>query len=197
MKTIMLTTALVLASTAAFAGDFDANEVVLSAQSGGLKFALGTVEGDLTSVATTANFANYQLGIFESSADATVTYGRVTDTLSAKLAYNLSTDLNDATSLYGTAAVAYTAPTADLTDGDVTVAPTVGVSYAATESLSVFGDVTYTWNATNDWDAEGGSFAVGADYAVSETVSVTPSVIRSFNTGADATNLKLEATLRF
>lgn len=197
MKTLMLTTALVLASTAAFAGDFDSNEVVLSAKSGGLKFSLGSVDGNLTSVSTTGTFANYQLGRFDSSADLSVTYGRADETLGAELAYNLSTDLNESLSLYGTAAVAYTAPTADLGDGVVTVAPTVGAAYSVTESLSVFSDVTYAWDATNDWAEQGGSLAIGADYAVSETVSIAPSVIRTFNTGADATNMKVEATLRF
>lgn len=197
MKTLMLTTALVLASTAAFAGDFDSNEVVLSAKSGGLKFSLGSVDGNLTSVSTTGTFANYQLGRFDSSADLSVTYGRADETLGAELAYNLSTDLNESLSLYGTAAVAYTAPTADLGDGNVTVAPTVGAAYSLTESLSVFSDVTYAWDATNDWTEQGGSLAIGADYAVSETVSIAPSVIRTFNTSADATNMKVEATLRF
>lgn len=197
MKTLMLSTALVLAASVAFAADFESNEVVVSAQSGGLEFSLGTVDGELTSVATTGTFANYQLGRFDTSVDATVAYGRADETLGVELAYNLSTDLNDRVELYGTAAVAYTAPTSDLGNGEVSVAPTLGAAYSINETLSAFGDVTYSWTATNDWAREGGAVEVGVDYQVAQNVTVTPSLVRTFDTGADATNLKMELGFRF
>ena len=197
MKTLMLSTALVLAVSVAFAADFDANEVVVSAQSGGLEFSLGTVDGELNSVATTATFANYQLGRFDTSVDATVSYGRLDETLGVELEYNLSTDLNAQVELYGTAAVAYTAPTSDLGNGEVSVAPTLGAAYSINETLSAFGDVTYSWNVSNEWAREGGAVEVGVDYQVAQNVDITPSLVRTFDTGADTTNMKLELGLRF
>jgi opacity protein-like surface antigen len=198
MKTFMITTAAIaVLSTSALAADFDSNEFVVTAQSGGLELSLGTVDGDLSSVSTTGTFANYALGRFETSVDATLTYGRLDNTLGLELGYNMSTDLNDKVGVYGSAAVAYVAPTADLGAGDVFVAPTLGATYAVSETFGAFADVTYDWNASNDWTGTGGAVEVGVNYAVAQNVTLTPSLVRTFDTAVNETNLKLEVGFSF
>jgi opacity protein-like surface antigen len=198
MKKVMIATAaLAVMATSAFAADFDANEFVVTAQSGGLELSLGTVEGELNTVSTTGTFANYQLGRFDTSVDATLTYGRLSDTLGVELGYNLETAMTDTVGVYGTVAVAYVAPTTDLNGGDVFVAPTLGVSYTVSETFDAFADVTYAWDASNDWTGVGGAIEVGVNYEVAQNVTLTPSVVRTFDTATDATNLKLEVGFSF
>jgi opacity protein-like surface antigen len=198
MKTFMITAvAAALMSTAAIAEDFSATEFVTTARSGALEFSIGTVDGDVSTFTTGATVAEYTLGRFETNVYTSLTYGRLTDTLDLTLEYNAQTALNDRWTAYGTAALSYVTPTGDLGAGDVFVAPTLGVSYAANDKLDVFGDVTYAWNASNNWNRTGGAFEIGVDYAINERVSVTPSLVRTFDTAADATNFKLEVGFRF
>lgn len=198
MKTFMFTTALVaIMSTAAFAEDFKATELVTTARSGALEFSIGTVDGDLSTFTTGATIAEYTVGRFETNVYTSLTYGRLTDTLDLTVEYNAQTALNDRWTAYGTAALSYVTPTGDFGTGEVFARPTVGFSYAASDRANIFGDVTYVWNASNNWSRNGGALEIGVDYALNDRVSVTPSLIRTFDTGADATNFKLEVAFSF
>ena len=197
MKKILLATALVVAASAAFADNFDANQVNTTVNSGILSFSLGTVAGELTTVGTSATVAAYSIGNVNTSAEVSLTYGRLSDTFDLGVAYNLDTAVNPSLKAYGTAEVSYVTPTADLDAGDAFFAPTVGLSYAAAKHADVFGEVSYSWNMSNDWTSEGGAVEVGVDYALTEQLSITPSLVRSFNTGADETNAKLGLTFNF
>ena len=198
MKTFMITAvAAAIMSTAAIAQDFKATEFVTTARSGALEFSIGTVDGDVSTFTTGATVAEYTLGRFDTNVYTSLTYGRLTDTLDLTVEYNAQTALNDRWTAYGTAALSYVAATGDLGAGDFFVAPTLGVSYAVNDRADVFGDVTYAWNASNDWARTGGALEIGVDYALNERVSVTPSLVKTFNTGADATNFKLEVGFSF
>jgi opacity protein-like surface antigen len=198
MKIFMITTALVaLMSTAAVAQDFKATEFVTTARSGAFEFSIGTVDGEVNTFTTGATVAEYNLGRFETSVYTSLTYGRLTDTLDLTVEYNAQTALYDRWTAYGTAALSYVTPTGNLSAGDFFVAPTLGVAYAASDNASIFGDVTYTWNASNSWNRAGGAIELGLDYALNERVSVIPSLVRTFDTGADATNFKLEVSFSF
>jgi outer membrane protein W len=197
MKTFMITTAVAsVLATATLAEDFKSNEVILSAKSGNLELSLGTVEGKLNTVSTTANFANYKLGRFDTSVDATVAY-MLNDTLGLELEYNLATALNDKVGVYGSAAVGYIAPTSSLSDGDVFAGPTVGATYTVTDKLDTFAEVAYAWNVSDDWSRTGGALEVGVDYAMTKDVHVTPSLVRTFDSVDNSTNLKLEVGMSF
>ena len=198
MKNIVLATALVFAGTTAMAADFESNEFVVTAQSGQFELSLGTVDGDLNTVSTTAvGVAAYSMGRFDTSIDLGLTYGRLDDTLGVAATYNLSTAINPVLSVYGSAELAYVAPTADLGAGDVFATPTLGAAYTVTDGVTAFGEVSYGWNASEDWARQGGALEVGADFFVTEKITLTPSVVHTFDTASDATNLKLEAALRF
>jgi hypothetical protein len=198
MKTLMIATAFVASlATASFADDFKANEFIVTAQSGNLELSLGTVDGQLSTIETGATIAQYTLGRFDTGVYTSIAYGRLDDTLALNLEYNLSTALTNDLTAYGTAAVSYVTATGDLGGGDVFVAPTVGLEYAVNGRVGVFGDVTYAWNASDSWTRTGGAVELGATFALTDIATITPSVVRTFDTGADATNLKLEVGFRF
>jgi opacity protein-like surface antigen len=198
MKTFMTTTAIALfiASTAA-AQDFKATEYRSTFASGALQFSLGTVEGELETIATGATVANYSIGALENFVYTELEYNRAVSTLALTLEYGVFAELDSRFAAYGTAAVSYITPTASLGSGDFYVAPTLGVSYAALDNLSIFGDVTYTWNASNSWAREGGAVEVGVAYSLTDNFSVIPSLVRTFDTGANTTNVKIETVFRF
>lgn len=200
MKNILLATALIasLSATAvAAAENFEATEVVTSFNSGLLKFSLGTVDGELNTVKTGANVAAYTLGNFDMSTDVSLSYGRLSDTLDLSVDYNAKTAVNPSLTVYGTAGVSYVTPTSDLSAGDAFFEPTLGASYAVAKKADAFAEVSYAWNMSDSWARDGGSVEVGVDYALSETATVTPSLVRTFDTGADTTNLKLELGFGF
>jgi hypothetical protein len=73
----------------------------------------------------------------------------------------------------------------------------VGANYVVAEKLSVFTEVSYDFNASQDWTQQGGEATLGLDYAVNDSLSVRPSIVRSFDTGADETNLNVALALSF
>ncbi len=198
MKTLMITSVFVaLTSTTVMAADFAATEFVTTARSGALEFSIGTVDGKTSTFTTGATVAEYTLGRFETNVYTSLSYGRLTDTLDLTLEYNAQTALDSRWTVYGTAAVSYVTPTGNLGAGDIFVAPTLGAFYTVTDRLGLFGDVAYTWNTSNNWARSGGAVEVGLDYSLNDRVAITPSLVRTFNTGADATNFKLEVGFSF
>jgi hypothetical protein len=199
MKRFMtiIATAIFATTATASANDFKATEFVATAYSGALEFSLGTVDGELNTITTGATIAEYQLGQFDTLVYTSLEYGRLSNTLDLSLEYKAQTEIAPALILYGSTTVSYVAPTTDLSAGDVFVAPKLGVAYAATDSVGLFGDVEYSWNASNSWTRSGGVLEVGLDYNVSDSIVITPSVLRTFDTAADTTNFKLELGLRF
>lgn len=195
MKTLMLSAALVLSTTAAFAADFDNNSVDLVLERDNLTFGVATTAGEATDLSVAVAVLPYEaLG-----ADADLTFGAEYDiqsedfTLSAT--YGLSKHYGQV-NVYGSLEAAYTIESgADAGAWDAT--PTAGVAYRVNDQLTAFTDVDYTWDASNDWAAEGGSVELGARYAINDDIALTPSVVRTFDTGADETNLNLKVALRF
>ena len=200
MKTIILSTAFAFVAGAAMAADTDwnATQFATTFQSGQFELSLGTVDGELNTVSTTAtDLVAYNLGIFDTSLNVGLTYGRLDETLAVSAKYGLSVALNPVANVYGSSKLAYVTPTADLGEGKVYTTPTIGASYTVIDGVTTFAEVSYDWNVSDDWERLGGALQVGADFFVAESVTLTPSVVRTFDTGADATNLKVEAALRF
>jgi hypothetical protein len=199
MKNLMITTALfATVSTAAIAEDFKANQYVTTFTSGSLEFSLGAVETDLTTVTTTAvGVATYSFGAVDTSLDLSFGYDLDEDAVTTAATLNASTAPTPLLTVYGSAELAYVADTGALSDGEVFVSPTVGTAYAVSDSAAVFAEVGYAWNASDNWVADGGEVEVGVDFAASEAFTISPSLVRTFDTTDNATNFKVEATLRF
>ena len=195
MKNILLATALVFAGTAAIAADFDNNGVNLVLERDNLTFGIDTVAGEATELSVgVAVLPHTVVG-----ADADLTFGAAYNiqnedfTLSAE--YGLSKKFNQL-NVYGSAEAAYTIA-AGANNGGWEATPTVGAAYQVNDKLTAFTEVSYTWDASDDWTQVGGEVEAGARYAINDDIAFTPSVTRSFDTGADETNLNLEVGLRF
>lgn len=112
------------------------------------------------------------------------------DNLYARAEYNFGADLHTNLSVYGSAAVQYEI------GGVWTLDPSIGVSYGITERIGVFGEVGYTYGLTNTV-TNGGYVEVGTPVSITDSVYVTPSIKRTFNSAADETSAHLKLTYRF
>lgn len=196
MKTVMFASAIAISlSTAAFAADFDNTGVDFLLERDNLTFGVETVRGEATALTFGVAVLPHAVG----SADADVTlgfeYGIVSEDLTFSAAYGLTKNYGQL-SAYADVEAAYTVASG-ATNGVWNVTPTVGTTYRVNDKLTAFGEVAYTWEASNDWARAGGAVEVGARYALTDDLALAPSLVRTFDTGADATNFNLKVALRF
>jgi long-subunit fatty acid transport protein len=195
MKKLMLSAALVVAASTAFAADFDNNSVDLVLERDNLTFGVSSTAGEATDLSV--GVAVLPHAVLGADADLTLgaEYGIQSEDLTLSAAYGLSKHYGQV-NVYGSFEAAYTIESgADEGTWDAT--PTVGVAYRVNDQLTTFADVDYTWDATNDWTTDGGSVELGVRYAINDDVALTPSLVRTFDTESDETNLNLEVALRF
>lgn len=192
---IALATVAALAGTAAYADvvakDFSNTGLDVVFTSNNLSFAAKTTDGELDSVETRIRVLPHSLGFAEADVTAYAGYSIGADNVYVGGKYNLSKDM-DALKLYGYVGAEY-----DVGTTDWTVTPMVGADYVVAERLSVFTEISYDYNASQDWAKQGGEAALGVNYAVNDSLSVRPSIVRSFDTGADETNLNVALALSF
>jgi hypothetical protein len=196
MKTFMLTSALALSlSNAAVASDFDNNGLNLVLERGNLTFELDTVAGEAT--ALSFGVAVLPHTVLGADADLTlgVEYAIQDEDFALTAAYGLSKQYGQV-SVYGELEAAYNIASGG-NKGNWDATPTVGATYTVNDKLSTFGEVSYTWNASDNWSGQGGAVEIGARYALTDDLALTPSLVRTFETGADATNFNIEVAFRF
>lgn len=196
MKTTLIALATVTALAAPVAAeDFDNTAVSISAEMG--RFSL-EVEGDSNGYVSTtvgAEVLSYGLGTnVDSTLDVFAKHYEAVDDFAVGAAYTVTYAPN-ALSVYGSAEVEY-----DFASEDAFVTPTVGAAYVVAEGVNAWGEVGYTWNASNDWAREGGVAEVGVDFAVASNIVLTPSVVYNFDQvggAADEAQLNLGVGLKF
>ena len=195
MKKILLATTFMAFASGAFAADFDNNGVDLKFTNGNLQFDVNTVNGELDAVGAGVTVLQGELAGFRTGVDVKVAYNLNAETIAASAAYVAAKEfgaVNVDASLKGVYTVNDNGG-----QGIVTAEPSVTVGYVFADKAAAFTEVGYAWNVSDSWAAEGGYAKVGIDYAVSETVSLKPSLVRTFDTGADETNANLEVALAF
>lgn len=206
MKTIALAAIAALTfSSTAMADDFDYTALTTTVNHGELEFSVtGVLDNtdvsfeDAWMVTVGTDIANYKMGDFDANAFLYAGYGQVAgiDAVGLGLDYTVSQTHDGNTLSFGVDSL-YVAETGDLGDGVLAMTPNVGLDVAVAEQFTVFGEVGYTFDATNDFDSLGGYAELGVDVSITDTVSVRPSVIRSFDTGADSTQAAVELVLSF
>lgn len=196
MKSVLLAAAAVaVLGTAAVADDFDNTAVTLELYRDNVAYSLGTVAGEATTLGVDVAILPHD--VLGATADVTLgaEYGIVSEELTFSAAYGVSKQFNTVTA-YGELEAAYTVGTG-ATDGVWVATPLVGASYAFNDRLSAFGEVSYSWDASNDWASQGGLAEIGAVYNIQDGLYVQPSITRSFDTAADETNVALKVGLAF
>ena len=203
MKTTILSlvAAFGITATAAVADDFDNNTYGINITSGVMDFAIDGNEDGITDLETGLTGFGYTAGAYEGEVRTALAYNLDDDTIGIRGEYNAAYDLSTDLSVYGTAAVDYTTLETDLGNGDFFFDPSAGVSYTVNNTVSVFGEVGYTWDLTDDHVGAGftdsGYVEAGVPLAINSTVTVTPSIVREFDTADDETNFNLDVTLNF
>lgn len=193
--------ALGVTAGAASADDFDNNTFGLNVNSGALDFGIDANEDGLTDFEAGLTGFEYAVSRFEGELRTALAYNFDEDTIGIRGEYNADYYLGRNFTVYGSAAVEYVTPETDLSDGDFFFDPSAGVDYAILDSVSVYGELGYTWDLTNDHVAadfeDNGYVEVGVPFAVNDTVTVTPSVVREIDTVDEETNVNLDVTLNF
>jgi opacity protein-like surface antigen len=195
MKKILITTALVFAGTAAMAADFDNNSVDLVLERDNVTLGVSTLDGEPTDLSLSATVLPYTIMGLDADLTLGAKYGIQSEDFNLSAEYELSKNISK---LNVNAAVKadYTIASG-ANDGVWAVTPSVGAKFNVNNKLSAFGDVSYEWDASNDWARAGGAVEAGARYALTDDLAITPSLVRTFDTGADETNLNVKVALRF
>jgi len=206
MKTLVISAAMALGlSSVASAGDFDTNRLTTTVTDGTLEFTATTNVGsdfngigDVWTLGAGAYVLEYELGAGTSEVFVFGEYTEVNDqgvgTLGAEYIY---TETREGATLELAGQVAYTADTSDFGNGDVFVTPRVGLEFMVTDQLDMFGEVGYSWNASEDFTATGGYGELGVDVSLNDNLAIRPSVVKPFDTANDDAYANIELEFQF
>lgn len=196
MKTVIIAAVLGLMSTAAFAGDFKAPETTLQFNHNSLETSITQKDGDLGTLKVGAYILPHNIGKLNDNVFASVGYEFGSKNVVLGLDYKMSMPVNDKVGVYGTIGTSYVVADGS-TKGDFKVTPYAGVKYTFSDKLYGFGEVGYSWDASNSWANEGGYGKLGVNYMLTNTVYIEPSVIRTFDTAANDTNFAVKVGVNF
>ena len=191
MKTTILAMVAAFGLTAgtASADDFDNTTASVTAEFG--RYDL-TIEGSEDNGYTELSFGANIVGGLDMSA----THYHSADAYGLGLDYTMTTQVG-AVAVWGVAEVEYIAPEGDFGDGDFFATPTVGAGYDITDAVTAWSEVGYTWNASESFDRVGGVAEVGVDFTLADNVTLTPSIVRTFDTAADNTQAHIGLSFSF
>lgn len=197
MKTIIMTSAAIaMLASASLADDFDRNTMTTTIETSSTVTEFAFDEDGLTGFETSVTTFAYDIGSIQSAVNGGFAYDFNTDELSLIAQYGVMTYASNLT-VYGTAEVEYRTAQTDFSNGDVFVNPYAGVDYAFAEKASVFAEVGYSWNATDDWAEQGGYVEIGVPVYTDYNISITPSVVQTFDDGVETANFNLDVAYTF
>ena len=171
-------------------GDFDDNVYTATMTVKSLEFSASTVESGATSVLGGIHLLPGSIGDATTSLFVSLEYNLNTDESVVAAEYNLNANLSDRVWTYAGLEVAY-----ETASEDVFVTPSAGLGYTLGEKISVFGEVDYTFNASEDFAEVDGTVELGFDFGVTEALSIRPSVVMGFE--SQETNASLELVASF
>jgi outer membrane protein W len=153
----------------------------------------GSEDNGYESATVGAEVLSYSMGTnIDSALDVYLTHYHNDDEYAVGAEYTVTYAPN-ALSVYGSAQVEY-----HFDDKEVLVTPTVGAAYVVAETVTAWGEVGYTWDASDDWNRHGAVAEVGVDFAVASNIMLTPSVSYEFDNGQDNdAQLNLGLSLKF
>jgi hypothetical protein len=184
-------------ATAASAENFKNNTFSVTAISGSLDFTLDGDKDGLTDAEVGAVFLPHSLGSFDADVRVAFAYDLDSSRVGVRGEYGVAGEVATNLAVYSIAAVEYVTSASDLGNGDFLLDPSFSVAYHITDRVSVFGEVGYTWDLSNSFDRLGGYAEVGVPFAVTDSITVTPSVVREFDTGNRDYNFNLGVAFAF
>jgi len=198
MKTFI--TAVIIAaaaSTAAYAEDWKNTTMEINMVSGPLDFSIEANQDNFTDLEFGYTFYEHTYGGVDADIRfALGTNARNADNLTFLGQYNMSTVVGNNFELYGTAEIAYVS-SADLDDESWMFRPETGVMFNVNDKVSVFGEVGYSWNMSDDFADEGGYVQIGMPFHATDSMTITPSIVQTFDVADESANFRLEASFNF
>lgn len=191
--------------TVATAGDFDVNAFTTTIDTGTFEFSGTTFVGNdgigLGDSAVFSAGATVMTGVTAYGDTDLFVYGTYADLDGTGVAalgaeYTLTKSYESAALAFAVNAV-YVAPFDNFDDGEVLVTPYVNAEYDVASDLTVFGEVGYTFVATDSFSQAGGYAELGVDAAFNDNVSLRPSVIMPFDGASDDISAAVELTFAF
>jgi hypothetical protein len=183
-------------STAAVSADvLKDTTVAITATSGALDFTLEGTRNDMTSVEIGTTVLEHSYANI--GADVRLSFGTdlgAANDVYGRVEYNVITEVPYGFLAYGSLAVQYDTNTR-LSAFDWTLDPSVGVSYDL-GVVGVYAEVGYAWGIDSGLNDFGGYTEIGVPFAIGN-VTVTPSIARTFNTGAEETTANLGVAFSF
>lgn len=189
----LATTASAEADPAPVADHFSNTTATVTANWDRFTFELeGSEDDGYVSATVGAEVLAYSMGeATTNTLDVYLTHYHAADDVALGAEYTV-TYAPSAWAVYGAAEVEYNFGT-----DEASVTPTLGAAYTVSATTAVWGEVGYTWNATNDWARAGGVAEVGVDFAVANNVTLTPSVVYNFDVPGAADEAQLNLGVNF
>lgn len=196
MKTMLLATScMIVLGTALYAGDFNNAEVEVVTTRNALTFGLVSTQNEgFTSLHVGYDALPHTVGIGESSVIFGAEYFIGSQQTALSVTHNTVVAL-DRLSFSVAPQLTYLVDTSALSSGEVYFEPTLGVTYTVSPTLDIFGEVQYSWNASNSWERSGGQARLGADVYLASNITVTPYVSYAFDVPSVANNAQFGLSL--
>lgn len=180
-------------ATNALANDFNTAGITFSANHGIFNFQVeGTVNNGFDRVGVGAQVFSFGgTHNMNSTIDLYGSYYRNTDEFSVGAVSSVTYDL-------GSVALSAAGEVEYFTNSQSWhVTPTVGASYNINSFASVFGEVGYSWNASDRWSRLGGVAELGVNFALADNMTVSPSVRYRFDENGVANNAQAHLGITF
>lgn len=189
----MITALSATLATGAFAKDFDRSVVTITGQSQNLQFSVDlTKKDDIAAFETKARIGEFK-GVEAFASLGYITGDQIALGVEGKVNRQFSEQLN----VYAVGNLDYVAPASAMDKGEWYVTPQVGAVYQINPKVDVFGEVGYSWVASQEWQRSGGYAEIGANYHVTDTLTIKPSLVRGIDDGLEETNLHVETIFQF
>jgi outer membrane protein W len=199
MKKLLIATvaAISLAAGGAVAKDFDRSEFVIKASTETVDYKMYADSKDgLTGVGLGFTLFPYEVGGINANLYAELGYRRMTESFELDLEYQMHKYVGRM-GWYGAVGVEYSVDAGNTAGSSLTFSPYVGAEYDFSDRAAGFAEVGYDWDMKNSWAGKGGYLEVGVGFSLSDNAYVRPSVVRTFNTGANSTQAKIEVGFAF
>lgn len=192
MKLLLATALFSTLATGSMAADFDATSFTIEASKGNVIASVTTVDNAETTLGVGVYVFPHSIAGADANVLLSLDYATKSEDFQVAAEYNLSKEVSPFATLYGSLEAAYVDST-----NDWHISPTLGAAYAVTDPLSVFAEVSYRYNATNDWAKEGGTVELGVDYALTDVFYVRPSFVQTFDAPSNDVNFALTVGASF
>lgn len=192
IKASLVAATLSVTSVAAYAENYATRLVV---ESGKLEFSTVVVDEEIGAVGGKLEVYRGQVLGLETVAKLGFEIDRIVDT-NVVYAEVRSTKDYEFADVYGEFTLGYISADNDFDNGFVGLQTAIGGEKDITDSVGVYGELGYAFNASDDFDALGGYVEIGVPVKY-ENITLTTSLTQTFDAPVEDTFVQVEAKFTF